>query len=134
MSRVIRFRYWDPVVKHMFLSTEFSWPTQDQVLARFFDKASLYAEGSVMQWSGLTLPNGQDIYEGDILNTKVARWEVVFEQGIFLARVVWSGVFGTDYVVPLREIVDNAIPLGNRYEHPHLLVDNIPQALKDSSP
>lgn len=76
----------------------------------------------VLQYTGLDVGD-HEIYEGDILNTKAARWEVVFHDGAFVAKVVWSVVTPIGHMIMLRDLLHNSgiIPLGNRWENPDLL-------------
>lgn len=90
------------------------------------DSSQAEPEVVIQEWSGLTLPNSTDIYEGDILNTKAARWEVVFERGAFVGKWL-MGMGDKDTRHILWPMMEHAILLGNRWEHPHLLVDILPQ-------
>jgi hypothetical protein len=84
----------------------------------------------IVEWTGLTLPHGTEIYEGDILNTKDARWEVVFERGAFVAKwVMGVGDENTRHI--LWPMMEHAILIGNRFESPELL-DNPFAAIKET--
>lgn len=74
----------------------------------------------VEQYTGLDI-HDIEVYEGDILNTKAARWEVTFMDGCFVGRVIWSAVFKIGETCPLKDIIDHAIPLGNRHDNSDLL-------------
>lgn len=118
MSRDIRFRAWDYVDKVMY-----HWHDYPDIIweAIPLDAGDEWTERcEVMQFTGLTPPNGQDIYEGDILNTKAARWEVVFEKGAFMGKWL-MGAGDPDLRHILWPMMEHAILLGNRYEHPELL-------------
>lgn len=74
-----------------------------------------------LQFSGLTAQSGQEVYEGDIFNTKAARWVVEFVDGEFVGRVVWSQVFQVGKCLPLKPLLGHSVMLGNMYENPELL-------------
>ncbi len=133
MNRPIKFRVWDDKLRVMTKGgglTAFADEQQDCIaLTASLDLEDVPATTwkyrfEIMQWSGLTLLNGTDIYEGDILNTKAARWEVVFERGSFVAKwLMGQGDKDTHQI--LWPMMEYAILLGNRFENPHLLTDNL---------
>lgn len=103
-NRIIKFRIWDKFAKVMF-------PT-DSV---YIDKNN--KDWIVMEFTGLQYKNGRDIYEGDIFNTKPARYKVEFNAGNFVA----INVFDETKVKFLFELYQDAIPLGNIFQNPELL-------------
>lgn len=126
-QRVIKFRVWDgewfnyldsnPFDGYeLFVDWDRSQELTDQdngVVHVAFDKGGYIWQ----QFTGLQDRNGHDVYEGDILNTKAARWEVVFENGAFVGKVIASGVFGIGHTLPLSTILEHAIPMGNVCEN-----------------
>lgn len=121
-NRAIKFRAWDNNLNQLVYPKSFlvegnviQWQW-DSSVGDYVKSSDVYS-----QFTGLTLPNGTEIYEGDILNTKAARWEVVFEKGSFVAK--WLMEMGDkDTRMILWPMLEHAILLGNRFEHPHILI------------
>ncbi len=119
MNRPLRFRAWFPVKpkwwpRQMILSDE------EHGLGDWFNEVQ-YENAIITQFTGLTC-HGIDIYEGDIFNTKAARWEVVFEEGAFKGKWLMGCVGDENTRQILAPMMEHAIPLGNRYDNPELLV------------
>jgi hypothetical protein len=127
MNRPIKFRVWDG--RQMSYATRLTNRVSfdsggHPYLSWYLDRYGVVVHGDieVSQFTGLTLPNGTEIYEGDILNTKAARWEVVFEKGAFVAKWL-MGLGDKDTRHILWPMMEHAILAGNRFEHPDLLKD-----------
>ena len=135
MSRLLKFRYWDGVIEAMFYSDSFGTETpngnnsQVQTLVHFFEKARYYAsangqyaylnpDNTIMQSIGVKDSQDKDIYEGDIVNTKVNRYVIEYseEKCGFVAR----GLFYSKAVVNPRDLEGGFI-IGNIYGNPELL-------------
>lgn len=63
---------------------------------------------------------GQEIYEGDILNSKPNRWVVEYEEGCFKVRSVFGTKLGQKMF--LSNIVDHSFLIGNIFETPEKLI------------
>jgi len=81
-----KFRYWDSIVKQLVYSDDFDFPTNERKLSTFFQKADLYAEGIIQQWTGLTDSQEVEVYEGDIIRFNLC------DEEYELAEVEWHGV------------------------------------------
>ena len=107
MSRIIRFRAWDKINKRML-----AYVSPGTVTYFDDDKNAEAIDCDVMQFTGLLDKNGKDIYEGDIVETEVGRYNkdigtVEFEDGCFVADgwfvednktyANWSEVIGNIY-------------------------------------
>ena len=75
---------------------------------------------SIGEFTGLYSVGGVELYEGDIFNTKPARYQVIFKDGQFMAE--WLiGYKAALQTIPLYQICDQAILIGNIFDNPELL-------------
>lgn len=78
----------------------------------------LDGQAPIMQFTGLTDRNKQEIYEGDIVRSDRGLFEVFWRDGFagfYLRKGEWIDLISMTGNVTWCEIV------GNIYEHPHLL-------------
>jgi len=86
-----------------------------------------------LQSSGLQDIDKTEIFTGDILENAAARWEVVFEEGLFGAKCILKAVVNDDFEVMGWEAAKSsnshialralkgAEKIGTKYENPELL-------------
>ncbi len=112
--REIKFRAWDKRNKKMYKHEEiYIWD-------RFMKDDMSFQYAPLMQYTGLKDKNGEEIYEGDILEYKSTFGK---NERTELLLVSWSNTDGmwcmgyirTDYAIR------NSSVIGNIYEHPELL-------------
>ena len=116
MNRIIEFRTWDN-----------RWNNWVGIFeAKFLNNP----EYSVQEFTGLYSVGKNKIFEGDIINTKPARYEVVFKDGMFVAK--WLMGIGNISYVPLIDICSDSIIIGNIFENPDKLIDPIKQLISAS--
>lgn len=133
-TREIKFRAWDKLTSEM--SPEFSlfgeftlmgavhaWQHEESILHGFkfdatdtTDSLGRLNDLVIMQFTGLHDKNGNEIYEGDILNgIKGFHWLVEWNDNHACYQVRSAHV--------IAEVInnENAEVIGNIYEHPNLL-------------
>ena len=108
--REIKFRAWHPALKKMFYDCRVS-------SGGWTDDSTHYCgdNSTIMQYTGLRDKNGNEIYEGDIIDTCWGKALVVYDDrfaGFWLKR--GSTLICLDDVQPLEV-------MGNIYEIPELL-------------
>lgn len=122
--REIKFRYWD--TEGGMIYQESSETFNPDYISAFFQ--NVYFDSHVMQYTGLKDKNGQEIYEGDILQTSfeirdnfespipIHQSAVIFstKQAAFCTK--WNFL---DYLI---DECDSEV-IGNIYETPELLED-----------
>jgi hypothetical protein len=72
-----------------------------------------------LQYIGLNLDNGHEVYEGDIINTMKNRYVIEYSKD--KAKYIGRGLFHDKDVVDAASIVPGGISLGNIFENPELL-------------
>jgi len=121
MSRQLKFRAWDKVNKKVrkVMSLDFYNTRQSEVtLASDGDVYFRYLEQvELMQYTGLKDKNGNEIYEGDILKTRIGGYEQASPYVVEDMRKLYFELKRDDsyYRIQKTEI------LGNIYENPELL-------------
>lgn len=131
MDREIKFRAWDKVAKKMWYDV-------------WFDLAHIYAEsndpekpfmmprkmiGELMQCTGLSDEDGEELYEGDIVEIKYQeknpagmsddQWYTTKEEVKYIEK---NGGFSPFYFRNEWEITGNRVKkLGNKFENPELM-------------
>lgn len=127
MNREIKFRIWDPDLKHMYS------PYENHILIDTLGWAALLTENGLnyqnnyilMQFTGLLDSAGNEIYEGDLLNATSKDglkfgFIVEFSDAQFMIRQV-----GYNTLLPnLRMISDFSTVETNIFETPELLEIN----------
>lgn len=130
MNREIQFRVWSKTLGKFLSKEEYCLDFDGGLIFvestgqnfQFTELMAVPPENYVIQqYTGLNNRKFKPIYEGDIFNTKAARWVVAFEDGAFWAKVVWSAVLPIDYTECLFLMSDDVVPLGNIFENPELL-------------
>lgn len=129
MNREIKFRAWfdkqmcyaDKRPNPFYIAIH---PSGAPSIVLLFDKTNephFIGEGrleSLMQFTGLKDKNGNEIYEGDVLDDKSGRHCVVFSWGSFLAE----NVKYKSYFAHISDLDDDTLEvIGNVYESPNLL-------------
>lgn len=109
-------------------------PKESEVAVELFDNdIAIVIPDTVGQFTGLTDCNGNEIYEGDILSTDLAKssCEVVFRNGCFALRLNDGEEDFYDILAPLEDSVAqtkyHAI-IGNIHDNPEL-IPNQPTAI-----
>ncbi|WP_261976780.1 YopX family protein [Lactiplantibacillus plantarum] len=122
MATMIKFRAWDKVQKVMMVPRDMQTDSDGNI---FYVEAmgpdGEYDEGDLdvfklEQFTGLKDVNGNEIYEGDILENRKYRSIVKFANGKFLADVV-----GTISRFDLIGETHGSKVIGNVHENPELL-------------
>jgi uncharacterized phage protein (TIGR01671 family) len=119
MSRVIKFRGYDPKTKKMYPIEQLSFHGAKTATLRFNPVVRRHiADISIMQFTGLTDQNGTEIYESDIIRfvNPTNAGQVEFSHGAFV--IIWSngtvsGLYGG--------LDQEAEVIGNFYQNPELL-------------
>ncbi len=114
--RQIKFRAWDEKLKMMMPEVDLSGPLQSY---KWLGRTDL----PIMQFTGLLDKNGKEIYEGDIVKCRhidvpaQVVYEIALGYGLRDTKNHWQGqlkTYAEDYEI-----------IGNIYENPELLEDNI---------
>ena len=131
MNRDIKFRAWDKKSKKMRQVVEIVWNTglylepNDNTVKLIWVKGYDCIEEKdimmkrekgfeLMQYTGLHDKNGNEIYEGDILNYDDELWIVEYQDGAF--KGFWDNI-----VEDLYELADISEIVGNIYENSDLV-------------
>lgn len=73
-------------------------------------------------YTGFNTRWGDRIYEGDIINTKAARYVVVKKSGKWKLKVVFTGIQGFEKYHDLEKVQGySGFVLGNKDDHPELM-------------
>lgn len=124
----IKFRAWDKSLEEMRYSinipSDYTERNGSLDLINMFQ--TLNQRYVFMQYTGLKAINGEDIYEGDIVETDLGKGIVVFDSAAFLIRNLEDDeYYGFDDFFSLYEGGCYLVEvIGNIYEHPHLLEGN----------
>ena len=78
-------------------------------------------EHEVTEFTGLKDENRKEVYEGDIVDNDVARWEVIFNLGCFCGRQIGVKPSSSGVHIALRGIRNIRI-VGNKFENPELVI------------
>lgn len=113
MSREIKFRVWDKENKTMLVYPIYELDGEGL-------KDDIYSE--LMQYTGINDKNGKEIYEGDILYTKLTDKMGNKAGGTYLTVEFANYPAITGFNVNLRTTNNREI-VGNIYENPELLED-----------
>jgi uncharacterized phage protein (TIGR01671 family) len=120
-NRQIKFRFWgkfgelneekDECENEMLYGDRFCFSEHAPINDLFADKSFV-----AMQFTGLTDKNGNEIYEGDVLNTGLGRTKVVqyFKDGFWLN----ASLEGAEWTLRCCNLSSEII--GNIYENPEL--------------
>ena len=126
--REIKFRAWNEVLEKMYSWNEFLNTNMKQTFIAPESTAMI-----LMQYTGLKDKNGNEIYEGDIIdfsydmfvgnfNTYVAKGIVIFEEGAFYVQCLENENMTKDESYLLYTInIDTIEIIGNIYNNPELL-------------
>lgn len=137
MTRPIKFRAWDKEAKEYYYDAEYTYDFQCSrrgCNAESFGEILRYPERyEVEQYTGLKDKNGEEIYEGDIIESwylngdgnggyyDAGNFEVVFKNGAF-------GVMRKESFYTFDEIewdeVEDMVVISNIHENPELLEDD----------
>ena len=121
-NRQIKFRFWgkfgelneekDECENEMLYGDRFCFSDHAPINDLFADKSFV-----AMQFTGLTDKNGNEIYEGDVLNTGLGRTKVVqyFKDGFWLN----ASFEGAEWTLRCCNLSSEII--GNIHENPELL-------------
>lgn len=128
MSREIKGRSWDGRRMVYWDTLEIDFLPDHTPIIRFkhdtFCGKVRLTSHEDMLFTGLRDGNGNEIYEGDILDKKY-RWVVRFRDGIYMAEAQLNGTMNTDYLCKvIMERKKAGIPvevIGNIYENEELL-------------
>lgn len=133
MSKVIKFRIWNPEEKMMIESG-----ATPMMLANFFEgtaRMNTQHEMPYLQFTGLLDKTGREIYEGDIVGAFLNTQKTVVEwcddrAGYFFEDCILSG--GSE---PFTECLGNLTGtlevIGNVYENPELLIEKDPTGITE---
>jgi uncharacterized phage protein (TIGR01671 family) len=118
-NREIKFRYYDSVTKSFVYSDEFCFSDPLQRCVVFFQKAVLYANGNIQQYTGLKDSAGREIYEGDILQEYIAnetRTSIGICKQVLGGWKIFSHPSSSIYWHGWKQTI-----IGNIFENPELL-------------
>lgn len=106
-QRIIKFRFYDKTEKKMkFFDSIWNMPDPD------------YDFDEIQQFTGLLDKSGKEIYEGDILNSRISvqvGWHQEKCQFRVFRKLQWAGFAFTQKSIKRLKVI------GNIYEHGHLL-------------
>lgn len=119
MSRQIRYRAWDKVLKEW--NTTFFIDYQGRVYksSRDVEDGLNTYDLELMQYTGLKDKKGVEIFEGDVVNLSVLS-EVIYQEGAFVLK---AGDFANGALVKDVLKIQPFEIIGNIYEHSHLLAN-----------
>ena len=129
MNRIIKFRAWDGTKMHQLDFEYIAIDAENDVKLIFGyafhdDYVEQHKKMELIEFSGLTDPNGVEIYEGHILDDRRVAGEhkyitskciVIFQNGCFLAQPINKEAKGTQTISAYDKVI------GNIYENPKLL-------------
>lgn len=132
MTREIKFRVWDPSSKRMIkpsfdLVIEFHTnPFGEAYTCAFVDNKKI-DNAIIMQFTGLRLTNGQEVYENDIVKDEDGIIGLIefddYDNNACHYRILYYPI--AKYQTYSKEIClinpDESDVLGNRYENPEIL-------------
>jgi hypothetical protein len=73
----------------------------------------------IQQFTGLSDETGKEIFDGDILNSKPARYKVIWKGSGWKAETIMG--LGVGQIKDLDEVTSFSFVLGNIFENPELL-------------
>ena len=118
--RQLKFKTWD--------GKKIIWPAQlintdDNAVYGYYDDSGCGKEENypIMQFTGLYDKEGQEIYEGDVINTPDGKLEVFYEEGGFLV-INEDENHGADLFTYANDKLENICEvIGNIHENPELI-------------
>ncbi len=121
MNREIKFRAWDENNKMTTFDLSYDIISSGINGSCYLQQA--IRDGlsyKLMQYTGLKDKSGKEIYEGDIIDNGIMKWEVEFLNGAFIVQSVLSSMPGTFH---LKGLKGKVTVIGNIHENKDLLDD-----------
>ncbi len=127
--KILKFRAWHTVDNKMLSAIDIfnrngmfyeDQPDGTLCLNEIVDSFGTRQELVLMQFTGLKDKFGKEMYEGDIFNTKVNRYEVIWNNnlGLYDAKPLF---YNEKSSIILSSILNNCFLMGNIFENPDLI-------------
>lgn len=139
MSRPLKYKAWDGKEMHEeFVIVDYKFCIEGNgsgcpINAGLRDMSEKSENWQVLELSGETDDNGNELFEGDVFDNSAAKWAVVFNRGCFCGRIIQGKELNPRaFLYPdpkISQIALRAIKgktkIGNIFQNPEFLRDPV---------